>query len=314
MKPSERLVTFPTMGRKNSEVLKSFLESLELKVIMPPPTTDETIKRGSKYSANMMCIPFKVTLGNYIEALDLGANTLIAYDTEGTCRFRQYNKLHEFVLSGLGYDFKMFVMNPNNIVSKLKQISGKSTIEVLKKIYQGYQSLKINDEQSKVWSEDIPNIGIIGEIFCTSDEKINYRLEEKIKKFGGNPFNTATTTDFMRGQIPLFTLFGLTTLFKKDELKRHKEEAKEYGDSTLGGHAYENLYNLLHLVEKKVDGVVHVMPLACMPEGTIETYLNHICRENKIPLLRIHIDENSAEANLETRLETFCELLKIRKK
>ncbi|KKK49510.1 hypothetical protein LCGC14_3134320, partial [marine sediment metagenome] len=101
---------------------------------------------------------------------------------------------------------------------------------------------------------------------------------------------------------------------KKDELKRHKEEAKEYGDSTLGGHAYENLYNLLHLVEKKVDGVVHVMPLACMPEGTIETYINHICRENKIPLLRIHIDENSAEANLETRLETFCELLKIRKK
>ena len=314
MKPDERYVTFPTMGRKTSNVLKSFLESLELKVILPPPTTDETIKKGSKHCANMVCIPLKVTLGNYIEALDLGANTLLAYDTKGTCRFRQYNKLHEFALTGLGYDFEMFVMSPNNIVSKLKQMSGKSTTTVLRKIYQFYNGLKINDEQSKVWSEDIPNIGIIGEIFCCCDEKINYRLEEKIRKFGGNPFNTATTTDFVRDQIPLFTLFGLTTLFKKDEFKKYKKEAKKYGDLSLGGHAYENLYSLLHLVEKEVDGVIHLMPLSCMPEGTIEPYVNHICRENKVPLLRIHIDENFAEANLETRLETFCELLRMRKK
>ena len=52
--------------------------------------------------------------------------------------------------------------------------------------------------------------------------------------------------------------------------------------------------------------------MSCMPETTIEPFVTTICRENDTPLLRIPIDENTAEANLDTRLETFIELIKIR--
>jgi len=270
MLSNERKITFPTIGRKNSEIIKDFLESLGLNIIMPPPTTDETIKKGVKYSASMVCIPLKVTLGNYIEALEKGANTLLAFDTKGTCRFRQYNKLHEFTLIGLGYEFEMVVLHNKNIIGKLAKLSGKSRFAVLRKFYQYYRKLKESENKSQTWSEEKPNIGIIGEVYCSSDEKVNFRLEEKIRKFGGNPYNTAITADFVRDNI---SLLGLFKLFRKDKLKKYKKEAKKYGEC-FGGHAYENLYNLLWLVDKGVDGVVHVLPLTCFTENTLITTKN----------------------------------------
>jgi predicted nucleotide-binding protein (sugar kinase/HSP70/actin superfamily) len=311
MQPYERKVTFPYMGNVNSVVIKDFMEDLGLNVVMPPKTTDETIRKGAKYCANMACFPLKITLGNYIEALENGANTLLAYDTQGTCRFRQYNLLHEFLLDSLGYDFEMVTLSKKNLLKDLKRLSGKSKLSILGSLYKHHKRIKKNDSQE--WSNDKPNIGIIGEIYCCVEEKANFQLEDKIRKYGGNPFNTATTTQFMEDTIPLFSFLGRNKWFKKDELEPYKKEADKFMDGWRAGHSYQNLYNLLWLSDRGVDGIIHVAPLSCMPETTIEPYVDKICRENKIPILRIPIDENSAEANLETRLETFVELIKIRK-
>jgi len=50
-----------------------------------------------------------------------------------------------------------------------------------------------------------------------------------------------------------------------------------------------------------------------MPETSIEPFVNKICKDSKTPLLRVPIDESTAENNLETRLETFVELIKMRR-
>lgn len=313
MKPNERRVTFPVIGRKPTKIIGDFLEDLGLDVVRPSHTTDETIRTGSKYCANMVCIPLKVTLGNYIESLNRGANTLLAYDTKGFCRFRQYNKLHEFTLTGLGYDFEVVSLTPTNILSQLHRVSGRNRISILSTMLKYYKSLRATDLQSQQWSNTKSNIGIIGELYCCCDEKVNQGIEAKVRKFGGNPYNTVTTTDFIIDTIPLFNLFGIPAMFKRDEMKPYKEKAFEYMGKWRAGHAFQNLYNLLKLADMKVDGVVHVLPLACMPETTIEPYVNAICKDNNIPLLRIPLDENNAEANLETRIETFIELINWRK-
>ncbi|MHC5161326.1 MAG: 2-hydroxyacyl-CoA dehydratase, partial [Planctomycetota bacterium] len=89
-------------------------------------------------------------------------------------------------------------------------------------------------------------------------------------------------------------------------------EAQKYLNGTLGGHGLENISHLLELVDKNIGGVIHLLPMSCMPETSIEPFVNTICRDSNTPLLRIPIDENTAEANLETRLETFVELIKMR--
>ena len=276
---------------------------------MPPKLTDDTIKKGVRNCASMVCYPLKTTMGNYIEALDSGANTLLAYDTKGRCRFRQYNRLHSFSLVGLGYDFEMHVINPRNIISMLSKVSGKSRLRVIRGLYQAYQRMKKNDEQK--WSDDEPNIGLIGEIYVMNNEEVNFNLEEKIRGYGCNPFNTATATNFIRDKIPLFNPFKY---LRKDPKKKYKERAMKFLNGPVGGHAVENLYNLLELVDRNVGGVIHIAPMTCTAEICIEPYVDHICKGNKKPLLRIPIDENSAEKNLETRIEIFTELIKDKKK
>lgn len=307
MNIKDRVVTFPRMGNEYTKIIKNTFENLGLNVKLPPRTTDKTIQIGVRNTAEMFCYPIKPTLGNFAEALENGVNTLIMYDSMGTCRFKQYWKIHEFTLKNMGYEFEMYNLSTKNIVSQLKKISKQSGLKVRKELFNLYKNLKEYDQEKLRWSKNKPNIGIIGEVFCCCDERTNYGIEKKLSNLDVKPVNTVTLSGFINDSIKK----GFP--FKKDKLKKYKKEAQKYLNGNLGGHGIQNLYNLLNLSNKEIDGIIHLLPLSCSPEVAIEVYVNSICQINKIPLLRIPIDENTAEANLETRLETFCELIKMRK-
>jgi len=87
--------------------LKALLERLELDFIIPPVNNQRTLSLGVRYSPEGMCIPFKLTLGNLIEAAELGADTLLMPSGSGICRLGYYAKTQEQVLHSLGYDAKI---------------------------------------------------------------------------------------------------------------------------------------------------------------------------------------------------------------
>ncbi len=300
-----RTVTLPWMGKEYSELLSQSLTNLGINVQLPPLTTDKTIKVGVRNTAEMVCFPLKPTLGNFIEALDNGANTLLMYDSQGQCRLKHYCKIQEFTLKGLGYDFEMYNINFGNVLPVLQALSGTSYLRILRELFYFYGQIKKVDKKKIRWSHRKPNIGIIGEIFTCCDERINYGIEEKISKLGAKPVNTVALSSFIKDGF-----------FKKTHLptktRRYGREAQKYLNGTLGGHGLENISHLLELVDKNIGGVIHLLPMSCMPETSIEPFVNTICRDSNTPLLRIPIDENTAEANLETRLETFVELIKMR--
>ena len=135
MERKDRVVTFPWMGQKYPMLLKESLESMGLNVQLPPKTTERTIKLGVKHSAEMFCFPYKVTLGNFIEALENGANTLFMYDNRGECRLRHYYKIHEFTLRNLGYEFEMYGVSFKNMIGILRKLTGKSFLEIGTQFY-----------------------------------------------------------------------------------------------------------------------------------------------------------------------------------
>ncbi|MBC8379649.1 MAG: hypothetical protein H8E62_10785 [Planctomycetes bacterium] len=301
-----RTVTIPWMGKEYIELLGESLSNLGIKVQLPPRTSDKTIQIGVRNTAEMVCFPLKPTLGNFVEALDNGANTLLMYDSQGQCRLRHYWKIQEFALRNMGYDFEMFNVNFGNVLSVLKKLSGATYSRILKELFRFYGRIKGVDKKKERWSRRKPNIGIIGEIFTCCDEKINYGIEDKIHKLGAKPVNTVTLSSFIRES------FLRKIHWPSSSRKRYDKEAEKYLNGELGGHGRENISHLLELVDKNVGGVIHLLPMSCMPETSIEPFVTAICRESNTPLLRIPIDENTAEANLETRLETFIELIKTR--
>ena len=99
-------VTFPHMGMVWVP-LKTLFGKAGVEVVVPPPCTQRTFTLGAKYSPEWICLPFKVNLGNYIEALELGADTILGIDGPGLCRLGYYSKVHENVLRELGFQFQM---------------------------------------------------------------------------------------------------------------------------------------------------------------------------------------------------------------
>ena len=83
---------------------KALFQRLNIDFVIPPLTNQRTLSLGVRYSPEGMCIPFKLTLGNLIEAAELGADTLLMPAGSGICRLGYYAKTQEQVLHDLGYN------------------------------------------------------------------------------------------------------------------------------------------------------------------------------------------------------------------
>ena len=135
----------PHMGNIYIPV-KAMANRLGIDLVVPPPTTQRTLSLGVKYSPEMACLPFKLTLGNMIEALELGADTTMMPGGPGPCRFGYYHKVQEAILRKLGYDFYM-VTQELGIMQLIKLLTnGASLGKVITAFRFGIAKLKAVDE------------------------------------------------------------------------------------------------------------------------------------------------------------------------
>ncbi|PKM78672.1 MAG: CoA protein activase [Firmicutes bacterium HGW-Firmicutes-15] len=102
-------ITFPHMGNMHIAI-KALMAGLKLEVIPPPPVSKRTFELGIRHSPEFACMPLKINLGNFIEALENGADTIVMAGGWGPCRFGYYAQVERDILEGLGYQFKMIVL------------------------------------------------------------------------------------------------------------------------------------------------------------------------------------------------------------
>ncbi len=87
--------------------LKALMQRLNIDYVIPPMNTQRTISLAVKHSPEGLCIPFKLTLGNMIEAAELGADTMLMAGGSGICRLGYYAKTQQQILGDLGYNIEM---------------------------------------------------------------------------------------------------------------------------------------------------------------------------------------------------------------
>lgn len=121
-----KIISFPHIGKYYIPI-KYIVENVtKCKVIVPPKNNKQTIELGSKYSPDDICMPFKYNLGNYLNALNAGANILI--QAGGGCRYGYYAELQEQILKDLGYEFTFINLIKNNHVSIVKMYKASKSI------------------------------------------------------------------------------------------------------------------------------------------------------------------------------------------
>lgn len=177
-----KIISFPHLGDYYIPVKYIIKKITNCDIIVPPKNNKKTIELGSKYSPDDICMPFKYNLGNYIDALEQGANILI--QAGGGCRYGYYAELQEQILRDLGYKFEFINLIQNNHVSiiKLYKVSKKLTpkLNIFKYLYYLLQGIIMIITMDKIDKYIRENIGF--EIKKETFEQIEKRYKNSLSK------------------------------------------------------------------------------------------------------------------------------------
>lgn len=113
-----KIISLPHLGPYYIPIKYIIKSTTKCQVLIPNQNDKQTINLGSKYSPEEICMPFKYQLGNYLNALNNGANILI--QAGGGCRYGYFAELQEQILKSLGYQFTFVNLIKNNHVSVFK--------------------------------------------------------------------------------------------------------------------------------------------------------------------------------------------------
>ena len=82
------------------------LRKIGVEPYIPPYTSKKTLSYGTKNSPEAICLPYKLILGNFIEAIEGGADYVAMITSPGICRLGEYGGNIHTTLKDLGYKGK----------------------------------------------------------------------------------------------------------------------------------------------------------------------------------------------------------------
>ena len=103
-------VAFPHMGTIYVAWEKA-LKEIGVEAFIPPYTNKKTLSLGTKNSPEAICLPYKLILGNFIEAIEGGVDYVSMIASPGICRLGEYGRNIEQVLKELGYKANCIELN-----------------------------------------------------------------------------------------------------------------------------------------------------------------------------------------------------------
>lgn len=122
-------VAFPHMGLIYV-AWSAALRKVGVEPFIPPYTSKKTLSLGTKHSPEAICLPYKLILGNFVEALEGGTDYVAMITSPGICRLGEYGKCIQNALHDLGYDARYVELQLYDGIAGmyrfLKEITGKN--------------------------------------------------------------------------------------------------------------------------------------------------------------------------------------------
>lgn len=354
-------IAFPHMGTLSIAFMGA-LRNLNVEVVIPRRALKNSDLLGIKYSPEFVCLPFKLNLSNFIEALDNGADTLVMIGGSGPCRLGYYSVLHEKILKRMGYSFD-FVRTDNpdqlkTILQTMKEISGVTSrlrllrefLFIMKRLdaldtvdrlvhktrpfelergattrLQQQSAMMIDrtrnrNELNKTIAsikksfKDLPldrsrqvvRVGILGEIFIVLETVANTHVEEKLGEMGALIDRGVTIANWFNERVHYAP-------WRRNQTKLASRLAKPYLKTNAGGESLLSVGKTIEYIKRGFDGIVHLLPLSCMPELIAQSIMEKLSQDYDMPILHLSFDEHVTEMGYNTRLEAFMDMLHRKK-
>ncbi len=138
---------------------KALFEGLNISFVTPEKNNKLTLQRGSLISPEEICFPFKIMMGNYLECIERGADTILITGSCGPCRFGEYCELQMKILKRAGLCAEMIVIDSPSSIGRqalwerIKKISCASGINKAAKLFAVRRSLAVLNLADEIYAK-----------------------------------------------------------------------------------------------------------------------------------------------------------------
>lgn len=283
------------------ELWETFFKELGCEIITSEDTNRKILEDGIKYSIDESCLPSKIFMGHVYSLIGKCDYILIprivsyGYDNDVCVKFNAFYDIANNTFENVNIlDYSINVMEGEKEQKgfiKMGEKLGKSYFHCLIAYKKAKMAQSLSDQlksklQVKVLESNQMKLLIVSHPYITYDRLIGYPITEYIKKLGG---------------LPIYA----DLINKKESLQR----SKEISDSLYWIYNKE-LIGAIKLLEDKIDGIILLTAFPCGPDSLVNELI--IRKSKKLPTINIIVDELQGEAGLQTRIESFMDIIQER--
>ena len=311
---------------------KKLLEELDVEIILSPPTNKKIVEEGVTHGFGELCIPVKIYYGQVLKLVRDNPDLDYIFVPRYVAEVKEAFFCPKFL--SLPDVIKILPEVPKilNFEVNVKEFPiATSAIELGNELGRTQnQALNAYREAQKYFDEYHE--------FLRKGAPVNHalRLVERNRPFtlpkrkhkgdlkflllghAYNIFDTFINLDFqkkLRDQgVQVITIENLPeSIFKEPVIINPKGgRLRNYWK-----HEEEILAAMRYFLTKgreEIDGVIFLISFACGPDSLISELIKHDMKVVGLPFLEIIMDEHSGEAGLLTRVESFTEMVRRKKK
>ena len=349
----QRKVALPRYGEYNCALKYVVEQGFETQCILPPPLSRRTLELGTRNSPDLVCTPFKTTLGSMIEALEAGADTIIM--VPGACRLNYFGELQEQILRDLGYSFDFFNLSIYNtgrmrdILRALKVINPRcNMVKAGRALYEAVQMVEHLDDITSLYyrncgfdpSGTYPKVyrKFISDMYAARDladikeahRNASHGFADVPLEKPPDPIRIGIIGDYYTVMDPfsnleleqkladmgveVHRLMNITNDMLRNSEKNKQVIIRRFSEYSMGASSTADIWQALNFAERGFDGLIQVKSAFCMPETDIMPVLANLSEEYKMPVLYLTYDSQTSDVGLMTRLEAFYDMVEMRKK
>lgn len=288
---------------KNQKLWTTFFDELGVDYIVSPETTKEILRVGSNIAIDETCLSGKVFLGHVdylIDKCDYIFVPRIAVCGSGTVCTRY---MAEFDIVKNLYrekNIKILYYNMDNKKSSEQKefikmgkflskraSDSKAAYTIAKQTQKYYEMFQYERQKNKLDSEKIKLL-VVGHSYNVFDSFIGKNLIDIIKNLNAEPI--------------------IAEISPKGECISRSYKISEHMPWTYN----RELVGAIDLYKDKIDGIILMTTFPCGPDSMVNDIV--VRRIKDKPIVLLTIDGQEGTAGLETRIESFIDIINFKRK
>lgn len=278
---------------------KNFFESLGCNVVLSPETNQQIIEYGINHTIDECCLSYKIYIGHVIYLSNICDYILISR----VCDYGKKDKVCTRL--NATFDNIRYLIPESQIINyDIDHTHGKYEffefikmgLKISKNIFKIIYSYLISKEKQKRFNINRANeeknklqkpnkkILILSHFYNIKDKFISNYITEYLEK---NQIVPIYSNNFDKKITKTFSEYFSNTLYWK------------YTKEMIG-----SMYYTIH----QIDGIIFISTYPCGIDGLVNNLV--MLKHKDIPIINLLIDENITELSLETKLESFIDIIK----